>query len=94
MTHPDTTGPLNLVYDPELRASNFQISGWRRGKPFVVSGCLPVPVSPTLTRSPATSVVSKEAIKVLLREIIAAVDQSPLPTPASVVKEKAPADQA
>jgi len=67
--HPDATGPINIIYDPGRHASSFQVSGWRRGSPFVISGSLPVPVSPALTLREATEILSREALKTLLREL-------------------------
>ena len=67
--HPDTTGPVAIVHDRMRNASSFQVSGWRRGKPFVINGNVPVAVGASVTDKDATDVISREALKMLLLEI-------------------------
>jgi hypothetical protein len=67
--HPDTTGPVAIIHDRARHASSFQISGWRRGKPFVINGNVPVPLAASVSDKDAEDVISKEAVKMLLLEL-------------------------
>lgn len=73
MAHPDNIETPRLVFDKARQASNFQIMGWRKGHPFVLSGCLPVPVPAGARLEANIDLASKAALKDLLREIIAAL---------------------
>jgi len=70
MAHPDGIGPMKLDFDAERQSSSFQVSGWRKGKPFVLSGNVPVSV-PKGSRLPQIEeYASKSALKEFLRELI------------------------
>ena len=71
MSQPDKNGPLHIEYDAVRHTAGFQISGWRGGKAFVVSGNVPLPGAPGLKIKAATDVIAKAAIKDLLAELIA-----------------------
>ena len=71
MAQPDGIGPMKLDFDAERQASSFQVSGWRKGKPFILSGCVPVAVPLGTRLVVIESFVAKAELKEFLRELIA-----------------------
>jgi hypothetical protein len=71
MARPDGIGPMKLDFDAERQASSFQVSGWRKGKPFILSGCVPVAVPKGTRLVDIESFVAKAELKEFLRELIA-----------------------
>ena len=70
MAQPDNIGTPTLVFDEAKRAANFQISGWRSGQPFVISGRLAVPVPPGVLQKDI-EYATKERLKELFNSVIA-----------------------
>ena len=70
---PDGIVPMKLDFDAERQASSFQVSGWRKGKPFILSGCVPVPVPKGTRLAHIEEHVARAELKEFLRELIAAL---------------------
>jgi|GEM_PF-5759760 len=73
MAQQDKIETPRLVFDRARQASNFQIMGWRRGHPFVLSGSLPVAIPVGSRLEANVDYASKAELKKLLSDIIDAL---------------------
>ena len=70
MAQKDNIETPRLIFDKNRQASNFQIMGWRRGHPFVLSGSLPVAIPVGARLEANVDFASKDELKKLLTDII------------------------
>lgn len=65
MTQPDSLTLARLNYDSENEHAQFAFSGYRGGKPFSLSGGLPVPAPGDLPESQVRDAVKRQLKRLL-----------------------------